>query len=729
MSQMISKRFIHIDIVSFSLAVQLAVLGLIYMSKMGIEMPIIRPIIALIYLAFIPGLLILNIMDINVSLTKTILLSLALSLSFITFFTLFINSLLLKIGIDYPLSEINLAISYCIMIIIFIGICRLINRSNITFNIQMPFNINLILSLILLPVLIMFGSLDLMFNDKNGLLIILLIIIAFIPLFSIGKSDTVFPIILWAVSISLIIHTNLLYAGKSFYESYIPGVVVSAGFWNPVFATQDNSLLTTALLLPVFARFLGVDIIWGVHITIWFIFSFIPVILYAIYSSLYRPILSFMAVCLFIFMPFFYTQELIMYAQRTGFAMLFISLYLLIILSRDIDKMKKNVLAVVLLFSIAVSHYGASYFLMIVLTLSIVLMIAIGIEEVFTLRSYLIFLIFQISWFIYTSSSENFNWIVSFADYVWANINDLFSVEETPMLSMVLKSYSISIELAKYINIMIIIVLLFGTLTLSLPRIIDLCRNRASADSYLDTHRIMAICSVMILFTQILPHGFGATRLLGLILIFAAPFVVLSFMKFSRYIKLSYGAGFKIFSLFLIILLFIGSGIISNTVNAIAEKDMDYSLNRLMDRENIQRGEEGKWALYWTWRYDSTICALDWFIYHARDGRIYADWCFRSHFITREGTSWVTNYYNALYDKKYIYIGAIKPNPYDILVILNNINNIGINYIFLGYHNLKENLIIVNESYNFKTSNYAMQLGNKSLIYSTGADNILYINV
>ena len=73
-----------------SLAVLLANLGLIGLAASGFDIPILRQTVGFIFLAFIPGILILRILKIhNAGIIESLIYSVGLSIAFIYFAGLF----------------------------------------------------------------------------------------------------------------------------------------------------------------------------------------------------------------------------------------------------------------------------------------------------------------------------------------------------------------------------------------------------------------------------------------------------------------------------------------------------------------------------------------------------------------------------------------------------------------------------------------------------------------
>lgn len=500
----------EINITSIALAIQFAALGLICADIMGISSQIItiqilRYIVFFVYLAFIPGLLILSILKINLKFIDLILLSFGLSLSFVTISALFENIIAIILNIESPISIIYLTVYYNITTLVLILLSKWRGRTSIAFDRLDKFNLKSI-AILFIPIFSIFGGLSLKYQGASYLLLLVLITISGIPLLSLSLKDKYYPLIIWAVSFSLLIQTNLSYAGTSFYETFFPGIVYTTGIWDPLFPYEpSNSLLTTSLMLPVFSKLMGIDIIWGVHIISWIIMSFIPVGMYEIHSKFHGCKVAFLSSFLYIFMPFYYTQEWVMYAQRTAFALLFISIFLLLIYS-DIELNKKKILFPFCLFPIIASHYGVAYFFLFVLTVYELLMKIFKINKLIKLNTYILYTALLFFWYICTSSASNVIWIKNLILDVFSNLSKFLQPSDNYTLKLLFFTDSFSIDIEKYLTLLIVLLLFIGIFLYARKKILI---------NQID-YGILSVSSVLILVTQIFPHSMGNSRLLSM---------------------------------------------------------------------------------------------------------------------------------------------------------------------------------------------------------------------
>src|SRR3972149_12308968 len=106
------------------LAIQLAMWGVIGLDAISLKVPILQQLIGLIYLTFIPGIIILRILKLhNLGNIETLVYTVGLSLSNLMFTGLFMNTINPFFGISNPLSIIPLMITISAGVLILCVIC------------------------------------------------------------------------------------------------------------------------------------------------------------------------------------------------------------------------------------------------------------------------------------------------------------------------------------------------------------------------------------------------------------------------------------------------------------------------------------------------------------------------------------------------------------------------------------------------------------------------------
>lgn len=733
-----SKELLKIDIVKLALTIQLVVFGLIGLNAIGINIPILREITLFIYLVFLPGMLILRILNVNTNLTKTLLLSSGISSSFIMIFFALENTILVSLGFERPLSELPLLLSSTIVILLFIGVCKWKRRNFFTLLYSTSLLSPNTLVFLLLPFLSVIGAYILSTTGNNLLLLLLLLLISMTPLtISLSRlQEKIYSLIIWVISISLAFHTPLSYI-ETPHEAVVPGVVKTAGIWDPSFPYEQNSLLSNAILHPVLSILMGMDVVPELIVVNCFYASLIPLIMYEIHSSFFDRRISFLSSCLFAFYPYFYI-ELAMGSIRTCSAIYFLSLFILSVFSKEISPTKRKFLALLFIFSVITSHYGTSYLLLLIVSsIALTLFLCRKFLRGFAKKSFItptfcvLYFVLSLSWYLYISGSTCFGRLIGFGRNVITHLSELLQPTSSATMEWTFsKAPSFSIEVSKYLTFVIIFLILIGVLKLLHYRFLK------GREIFNDEYITFVIAFSLALLTLLLPHTTMALRIFAISLVLTAPFSVVGLSTILKFARFENNRKHLIaFSMLLIMILSFGGGLISNTLNAITGKTVDFSPNKLIDRPEIQKGNnfDAKWFLYWHFRPSCDVNAIEWLLrYHNPNKKIYVDYPLTCAPKTHMGTKAVFRFLSVEYGGRIIYDDMKPPKLASIKTFLEGSGDKG-EYILLGYHNVVEDLIIIGkgetfkkEKQYFKTSDYKNIFNSESKIYDVG-DSIIYL--
>ena len=329
------------------------------------DIPILRQIVVLINISFIPGYLILNLLEINLKrVLDKILLSVGLSISFLMFIGLIINELYPLFGITNPLSILPLYGTIAVTQIILLFINFKLDYSANNFSILTVNEILQIIPLITLPILAVFGAL-LKNNLIIGMMIIAVEILIIIPIFFRKKMSTkLFPIILLIIAFSLLIQhealSKYLIGWDVFGEFHVFKLTNDNSLWTATISLLDkelqmyHSMLSVTILPTIYSKMLNIqgELIFKVLYP--FLASLIPVIMYQAYHRKFGKSTAFLAASYFIIFP-------TSHESRQIVGELFLVLLISIILSIDIDSRNKKILSSIFTVSLVISHYSLSY--------------------------------------------------------------------------------------------------------------------------------------------------------------------------------------------------------------------------------------------------------------------------------------------------------------------------------------------------------------------------------
>lgn len=529
--------------------VQIVTFGLIILDNIGLGLHILRELFALIYLFFVPGILILRVLRLkNLSNIETLLFSVGLSIAILMFIGLFINILYPLIGFSEPLSLLNLIVTLTLFLFILSLLTYFLDNGFSDINTH--FYVDLkefvspnVLFLYLIPLLSVLGSLFFYYYDKNMIFLVMMIFIS-ITIFLIGFKKIIppkyYPVAIFMISLALLYHTWLItpyLVGSDVHsEFYASQNVLINSYWsiniheNPILFSSSNAMILLTLFAPIVSKISSIDLVNIYKIVFPFLIALIPLGLFEIFKNQTDDQISFLSTFLFIIMGY-YNVFLIGFKQ--SMAVFFIVLILMCIFTKS--KNRLSFLSVIFAFSLVFSHYGTSYLFGFIIVFVIIL-IAINrlisskksmrykftnlpIKTKFNTTFVLFFITLSIGWYIYVSNSAAFINLVSIGNHIISSVFlDMLSPQSTQGLGMVLtdpQTFSGSLQKSLIIIIQIFIIL-------GLIRV--LFKDKMNFDRDFIAVAIPAL--LLDLFAVIIPNFSSAIytpRLYEITLIFLAP--------------------------------------------------------------------------------------------------------------------------------------------------------------------------------------------------------------
>lgn len=365
------------ECIVISISLQVALIGLIGFNKLGFETFLLRQIVGFICLSLIPGALTLRVLKIRgISNWERLFYSVGLSLFIVMLTGVLINFAYPLIGITKPITTWPLVITFTVIVFLLALLAYYRNKGNEIIAQKVPFNFKGYISisnlyLTLLPLLAVIGALVVTYFYNNTILLVLIILIALVPLFAIGRKDNlenIYPYAIFMIALALMLHVTMVtkYPMRLNvdYELFFQNLVAQKGYWDVSLSHPVNSTLSVVMMAPIFSSILNINAYWLFKIIYPIIFSLVPVILFSIYSKQLDKKSAFFAVLFFIFSAYFFIEAPLL--RRQQIAMLYYSLIILLILDHDLLPVQKTILAISFSFSLIVSHYAMSYICLII---------------------------------------------------------------------------------------------------------------------------------------------------------------------------------------------------------------------------------------------------------------------------------------------------------------------------------------------------------------------------
>ena len=404
-----------------------------------LNIPFLRQILGFLFLTVLPGLLVIQILKFKkLSTIETILYSVGLSVAFLMFGGLLINTLYPLLGISKPISLLPLIITINISIVI---LCILGYKINKDFLTPISIPINEIVSppallLCFLPFLSVLGTYLVNFHHNNILLMLMIVVIAsIVVLVAFDKfiPKKLYPLAIFMISITLLYHRSLIspyiFGTDIHFELYVYKLVELNSHWDPsAVSWAYNAMLSITILPEIYSSLLNMDGTWIFKIVYPLVFSFVPLGLYHIFQKQTDEKLAFLST--FFFMSAYTFFVIMLFLMKQEIAELFFVLLILLMIDKEMKPMNRTVLTIIFGASLIVSHYGLSYIYMLVflpfIWLSSFFMSRIK-KANLTGTSIVLYFVIALSWYMYLTHSVTFNAAVGIFGNIASNIGNMFS--------------------------------------------------------------------------------------------------------------------------------------------------------------------------------------------------------------------------------------------------------------------------------------------------------------
>lgn len=376
------------------------------------NIPILRQITGFIFLAIIPGMLILRFIDAKaMNVLEKGVLSIGTSIAFLLVFSLLFNNLALFYRIPKPLEVQPIILSLTLIYIVLL----LLGRTRGT-KIHIELNKSVFTStekfflatLVLFPALSIFGTHVLNTTDNNIFIIILLLLVpsfvVAVCIFNKSLNTRMYPLAILFISISLqlllALRSNHIIGNDAHIEFYIYMLTQTNYHWALFEPNVLNSCLSISLLPAIFHAVLGIppEMLFKTLFSV--LFSVVPLVIFLIARNYLEDIFAFIAACFFMFQPQFLQTAA---NARTYIAIMFFAMFILVLVQRDLEQPKKRLLFLMLLAASVLSHYSTTYIIFGILLgtwfLTSLLKTRYNLEKLITLDIILIFFVFIYLWY------------------------------------------------------------------------------------------------------------------------------------------------------------------------------------------------------------------------------------------------------------------------------------------------------------------------------------------
>ncbi len=341
------------------------------------DTPVLRQVLSIIFLTFLPGWLIIHILRLNsLSQTAKFVLSVGLSVAFVMFTGLLINTLYPLLGYNTPLDMPSVIVSFSVILLGMAVIAWFRNRGEFSLNLA---SLKLttkekayLLVPALFPLISIVGMEIMNTTDDNAMLMALLFAIpGYVIFLAIRRSDVperAYPPIILCTAVAtvllLALRSNYIIGADIHREFYLFQQTVANGRWQILLGSTLDACFSITLLPTIYQAFLNIDSQYLFKTLYPLLLSVSPLVVYLISRKYIGSCNAFLASFFLIAQSRFLDAAV---GPRTNLGILFFALAVMVLFSDRLSAFNKRLLFIVFGAATIVSHYSTSYIFFFVL--------------------------------------------------------------------------------------------------------------------------------------------------------------------------------------------------------------------------------------------------------------------------------------------------------------------------------------------------------------------------
>jgi uncharacterized membrane protein len=571
------------------------------------EFLLFREILGFFYIVFIPGILLLMVLNVKeISTIEILLYGIGLSITIFMAIALIINEVCPFFGIQYPISTIPLSIgiTFVVSVFLFFILCK----NNASIHLYMSsWSLHNSLPLLFLPLLATSGAYLTYFYNNNLLLFLLLSLLSVIPVLIALNIIRNYSLVIFLISLSLILMNSLstpfLHGWDIHYEFHHAQITNINCLLSQMqgFSTKMNSLLGDVLLGPGLSKLMGLDLNWVFKLIYPFFWSLVPLAVYEISRRQSIDKIAFFSSFLYLSYFFFYEEAL--QNLKTILAIFFLSLLILLFVNKNLSDFKRRILSIFFSFGLITSHYGVPWFFIFSSIFVLIFYVLNSKKRVFSiercrlasLNFILLFTVFTIAWFMYTGGGVGVGSIIQLALRIYESITELFSPIRGGGVYYLTRDLPVLYNILRILHMVSQFLIMIGFLSI-LYRKVKKEKTEFTNEYFFYATTSLGWLALSLIEPQYIGvHSLGLTRLYSLTLLFLAPFcptgaveIALKAQKINN-IQINNNNIFKIFSLFALIFLLFNTEFITELHREMG--GYGYSLSISLSQPRIRNGD------------------------------------------------------------------------------------------------------------------------------------------
>ena len=528
------------EFVFFSWVIYTSLVVVVTIDEFLLEVPVLRPLLTIMFLLFVPGILIVIItLNREVPFLNWIIYSAGLSLILTMALGVAASTIGVMVGINRPISTGWILFLYgliiCFLTAIIYGTPDI---SEHTFSIPVTrelLNLKTWAFLLFIPISTVLGVMIINYRQSNFFLIVVLVGISLIPFaVSFGMlSRNTLPLLVFSIALSLLYH-NTLWSKSYPIEIWMGYFTKNRGYWLASIAPRSQypkimgagqeSVLSDGIVFPVYAVVSDISFMTQLEVINPLFVVLIPLTTFAIARTYLGPRDAFLTTLFLIFSFRFYEQHY-PNAARDVSATIFISMLGLITADRNISSKQRGALSIVFITGVIVTHYGTAYILLFIFIFSVVAKYALrkaniklySQTEWISIKTVIVTTSIAFCWYFLTGGGSKFYLLKNVVENILLGLNP-----SGPTTRLIRAERSITIDLLKLGYVIIVGLTGVGVLSALYQEI-----NNKTTIVETD-HLFISTGMVGILFLSVFPValGFDTGRIIMIFLPFLSLFIV-----------------------------------------------------------------------------------------------------------------------------------------------------------------------------------------------------------
>ena len=354
------------------LTLQFLVWALVGLDAAGVQIPLLRGLVASVYLLFVPFMLFLRPLRLHqLGGVRTPLFAVGLSLATVMGTGLLMTTLYPLLGFERPLALVPVVMTQGV-IITFLAVLSYWRDCGPTEDAIIDRRDVLtpsVLALCVLPFMSIIATYAMNAYGSNLLLLALIIIIAITALWistSASFPKELYPLAVFVIAVALLYHASLIssyvWGWDIQQELYTANAVLNNAQWNVHVIGATNAVLSVTLLAPLISIVSGVSVVWIFKTIYPLLFALVPVGLFVVFQKQTSDRIALLASFFVTFLFTFFTEMPSL--ARQEIAELFLVLLLIVLVDKRVGSEGKAplyALCAIFAASVVVSHYALAF--------------------------------------------------------------------------------------------------------------------------------------------------------------------------------------------------------------------------------------------------------------------------------------------------------------------------------------------------------------------------------